>query len=549
MRHTRPAVTTARQPLWIAHLRGTQEQMGEQHGALLRAHGGWRAALAFYPELADRMLFRRARPRPARAAGRALVAAMLAELSRHRPGDYRRRSRAFMRALGLPAADARSLGVMDALQNCIDLAGRLRLGPFARDLASRMPPACSTLMVWGAASVDGALRHARNFDFPGIGVWDAAPAVVFCDPDDGLRYGFVTTRGADAVGVTAFNEAGISVTAHTRFHRQCHVSGALVVDVGHDIVRRAESIADAVRLVRRRPVASTWGLAVSSARERRAVVIETAGARVAVVEPTRDGMLACANRYRHPDMLAGQLTLTPCWAYHSDERQARLEALAAAARARGGMTDADLRAALGDDVLAQAATVQSVVIEPEARRVWVATGGCPTSWGPWMAVPWSWDEPVGAHAAAAGDGDRRTDEAFAAYVEATRIDADTHDDASALAAIERAVSLAPDRPDFRFLAGVLELRFGRLDRALAHFDAGLAHERRAFRRGQLLLWAARTAAARGDAARAAALRDELCALDHPLLARHRGAARFERERPARATLRPPVPNFLLVDAL
>ena len=51
--------------------------------------------------------------------------------------------------------------------------------------------AVATLLVQG-----GTLKHARNFDFPGIGVWDQAPEVVLCDPDEGVRYGFVTSRGA-----------------------------------------------------------------------------------------------------------------------------------------------------------------------------------------------------------------------------------------------------------------------------------------------------------------------------------------------------------------
>ena len=78
---------------------------------------------------------------------------------------------------------------------------------------------CSSLAVWGDATVDGELRHARNFDFPGATMWDTAPAVVFCEPTDGLRYGFVTTRGVDAPGITCFNEAGLTLTVHTRFHR------------------------------------------------------------------------------------------------------------------------------------------------------------------------------------------------------------------------------------------------------------------------------------------------------------------------------------------
>ena len=78
------------------------------------------------------------------------------------------------------------------------------------------------------------MLHARNFDFPGVGLWDSGPVVVFCTPEKGLRYGFITTRGADAVGVSAFNEAGLTLTMHTRFHSEVVLKGTGVLDLGHE---------------------------------------------------------------------------------------------------------------------------------------------------------------------------------------------------------------------------------------------------------------------------------------------------------------------------
>src|SRR5271154_877286 len=78
---------------------------------------------------------------------------------------------------------------------------------------------CSTAIAWGDATIDGELVFGRNFDFPGIGVWDAAPAFVVCAPDAGQHYGFFTTRGADTPVVTVVNEAGLVFAPHTRWHR------------------------------------------------------------------------------------------------------------------------------------------------------------------------------------------------------------------------------------------------------------------------------------------------------------------------------------------
>src|SRR5204862_5662656 len=140
---------------------------------------------------------------------------------------------------------------------------------------------------------------------PGIGVWDAAPAFVVGVPDRGQRYGFFTTRGADTAVVTVVNEAGLVLAPHTRWHRDVMWGGAMIVDVVHDIARRAETLADAIRIVNERPTSSSWGIAIGSARERAACVLELAGPHVDVVRPRGD-YLTCTNRYRTETLQAGE---------------------------------------------------------------------------------------------------------------------------------------------------------------------------------------------------------------------------------------------------
>lgn len=558
-------------PLAVIRLRGTQEQMGEQHGRALLSLGGHDALVRFYAELPERLILRidsRTAPRSmARKGAATLKDLLLLRMQRQRPAAYLARTRAFMEALGLPANHARYLNVMDVFQNIVGVVGRLGLGPFSRKAIDAAVPACSTLMVWGDASEGGQLRHARNFDFPGVGVWDRGPALVFCEPDEGLRYGFATTRGADTPGVSAFNEAGITVTAHTRFHRDVSFDGAAVVDIGHDIARRAETIADAVAIVRERRVASTWGLAVSSAREHRAVVIETTARTVAVVEPKpgQGDHLSCANRYRHPDTQVGQLAGSSAWDAHSTGRQGRLEALVAHARPAGGMTAVDLQHALGDHVdpsapdapracgaiVHQPCTVKSIVVEPEERAIHISVAPAPTGRGPYARIAWEWDGEVGGVEALEVQTpvvSTEAERAFEIFTEATRRDRQFDDWRGALAMIEQAIELQPDDPSYRFLAGTLRLRTPDRAAALAHFERGLATETIPLRRGQLLLWGSRAADATGDPARASALRAELLAMDHDSLVAHRARARAEDRRPYDLDKRRIEINLLLNDA-
>ena len=537
-------------PLLVLDVGGSERDIGRAHGELVRGHGGADALLEFYPELPQHLLLgglERGAERVVRRLGRPLLEGALRRLERARPATFRARTEAFFGALGRPE-QARFLTVMDVFQNVVGLAGRLPVGGFGR-MARSATPMCSTSVVWGAASVDGTLRHARNFDFPGIGVWDPTPVVVFVSPDEpgALRHGFVTTRGADVPGVTVFNEAGIVLTAHTRFHRDVTFDGAAVVDVGHEIARRARTIADAIRIVRERRVASTWGLCVSSASERRAVVLELHAGGAEVVEPRAgEGFLTCANRYRHPRMQVGEVAASPAWAEHSDARERRMRELLEAAGARGGATVEDLWALLDDHqdpdapgiarsaggVVRSASTVQSVVVEPEAGAIWVSVGRVPASAGPWQRIEWRWDG-AGARMVApeSARGGRPVEPAMEAFVEAVRVDVGTHDKPAASAAIERAVALAPADASLRLLAGGLALRLGRIVDARVHFEAGLDTERAPFRRGQLLLWASRAADVAGDAPRAADLRSQLAGTTDPRLRLARADAAREARRP------------------
>jgi hypothetical protein len=569
-------------PLWIARVAGDQETMGRQHGALVAGAAGVERLLAYYPEMPERLLVGDRRS-PRHRALRRLVTlgkeVALRRLDRDRPAELRARSRAFMAAAGRPESDARFVGVMDLFQNIVGLAARLEVGPFrarARAIAAAAAvPACSTVIAWGPTTADGSVLHARNFDFPGIGAWDAAPALILCAPDRGIRYGFVAARGADVPCVTVFNEAGITVTSHTRFHREVGLGGAAVIDLVHDLGRRAETLADAARIAAERPSASTWGLAVSSARERRAITIELCAGLARVVEPAPGATyLTCANRYRHPDMQPGEAAASVAWAIHSDTRERRLRGLVEAAG--GGLTAADLLGFLADredpadpgvrrhlgGVLAQPANVHTVVVEPDTSSLVVGVGPAPVCDGPFVRVRFDWTGPVGAwelggDLAAAGltatpvavPGVART-EASGHVAAAMREEQSTHDPAAIAAALERAIAAAPDDPTLRLAVAVVHMARGDAGRALGHVRAGLVRETVAYRRGQLLLWGSRAALALRDDDGARSWWDELDRLAGPAdeLDELRARSRADRRRPRQWRSRRPDPRLFMLDA-
>ncbi|MGE5181239.1 MAG: hypothetical protein ACM31C_04220, partial [Acidobacteriota bacterium] len=222
----------------MARLVGTQEQMGAQHGRLAADDAA--RLFGFYRTMPERALgggMTGVAGAAARAVIRTVATTWQARLARERPPELAARTRAFVDAVlaARPdAGDARTaalaIATMDSLQNCVSLVARAKLGPFSNPLAARAAaaavPACSTVVAWGDATATGELLFARNFDFPGIGVWDAAPSFVTCVPARGQKYGFFATRGADTPVVTVVNEAGLVFAPHTRWHRGVTFGGA-----------------------------------------------------------------------------------------------------------------------------------------------------------------------------------------------------------------------------------------------------------------------------------------------------------------------------------
>jgi hypothetical protein len=554
----------------MARLTGTQEQMGAQHGRL--AAGDAKRLFEFYRTMPERALAGDATA-ASRFVVRQLSTAWQARLARSRPAELAARTRAFVDAatpgLEMSPRDRKviawTMATMDSMQNCVSLAARAQLGPFANSMTARATaaavPACSTVIAWGSATADGELLFGRNFDFPGVGVWDQASSFVVCVPDRGQRYGFFAARGADAPVVTVVNEAGLVLAPHTRWHRDVTWGGAMIVDVVHEIARRAETLEDAIRIARERPASSSWGIAVGSAREKSAIVIELAGPHLEVVRPPQGReYLLCTNRYRSEAMQRGQLAGSHAWSHHSDHREQRLRALVEGRTAP--LRPQDLLGFLGNrvdhaapgqrrhfgSILAQPTNVHAVAIAPALRQGIVGIDRAPCCEGAVAELTWEWDGPAGGwelgDPAPSGFTARVIDEVLAPHApatihvrEAVRVFEQQHDVTAARASIERAIAVEPDDPSLRLAAAWLALEGGAHDRSVIHVHAGLALETEPYRRGQLLACGAR--AAKDDPALRQRWLDEL---DR---ATCEGASELRRRARRRAPLKT---NLLMADA-
>ena len=263
----------------------------------------------------------------------------------------------------------------------------------------------------------------------------------------------------------------------------------------------------------------------------------------------------------------GQVCPFPAWSAHADGRRQRLESIARWGLERTGLSLHDLIAALGDtgeeadqragSILAQAISVTSVVFEPEARRMVLSVGDCPTGFGPYTTVDWSWDSPVGLREIIPTDlvAPRKrfptpnVDAGHALWRQAVRAAYDRHDDAEQLTLIESAIAQDPEAPSYRLMAGLLRLRQRDWSTAIQHLESGILNSKEPFRTGQFHLWIARVYAVMGHFDAARQHRAMLSALEGPHLdSLHALAAQDEHTPVSARRLARLVYSLDLVDA-
>lgn len=528
-------------PLLEIRLKGTQAQMGAQYGEMMAAEGSYRDLLEFYPRMAEAMLLgglpRRMRKGPARRIAEGLLGLAVKSLLKNRNEEYAARMQAMLAAANLAPDLGRHMLVMDVLQNSIGVLGQVGLlhGHTNRPLVHALG-ACTSAVVFNSMSADGELMHARNFDFPGVGIWDKSPTIVYCTPDKGLPYGYIGSRGADVPGVTAFNAEGLTVTFHTRFHKDVDFNATGVIDLGHDIIRRSRTIKDVIDIVANCRVASTWGIMVTSAREKNAAVIETTAKKCRVTWATAD-CHAQTNHYLHDDLGEGEIATSNAWTSYTVDRLRLVNSYYKTLRDKGGATLFDMQRLLGADVEADAPeqqralgslighvlSVKSVVFKLQSGLLSLSVGEAPTGYGPFYdhRVDWSGaalkrvdvtKEKLTEMPAHYGSG--KSAEAYEHFKKGYLLDFEGAPLSGIHQEISEAARLAPQDPSLHFLLGALALE-GRDNRAgLDHFALCARIEKSAYRKGQALLWAARSAAALGQKTDAAEYRRELFALDH-----------------------------------
>lgn len=329
--------------------------------------------------------------------------------------------------------------------------------------------------------------HARNVDFWGMEYWQPNATLVFVEPldehgkPDGFRYASVSDLGEIFAGTTGINERGLVITTHLNVSRDVVLLGGKlhlspvsllsravfgppnqpqvsVLRVVETVLRRAETVKDAVSLIAEFRTAGAWSFMLSDPGGGRAVVGINARDQTAT-----HGAQVLTNLY--PDAAMHQRELIPArgpveGARLRYERASALVAAhaadmdvsraAAILRDRYDSASGEVRLASANSVLSPDASQSIVFVTSQGGdpTLWVAfphaNGLTPAPLAPYFSMPfWAGFDPVGCPNGCLG-GELRyepdpLDESATAYARAISRRVDYDDDAGALA-ILRAIA-------------------------------------------------------------------------------------------------------------
>ena len=245
---------------------------------------------------------------------------------------------------------------------------------------------CTSIAAWGAATaetLEGKLVVGRNLDYSGAEQYIPHPLLVLYEPDDGQRYIAVTSSGVPTAGITAMNESGITVAVHVNYQLDCAPSsGISMINIANEVVRRARSLEEAIDIAGEYPAAAGFTLFITSGDERKAVTVEYSGKRIAIRRPEGKSMMVQSNHYSDPKLGKREIQLRRILDCTHCRMERGMELLE---EQHGTIGPQEVATILGDrfdpyagreralgNVISRSATVASVVMVPEDRRIYIA---------------------------------------------------------------------------------------------------------------------------------------------------------------------------------
>jgi len=249
-------------------------------------------------------------------------------------------------------------------------------------LANMMLVGCSSFATWNAASADSQLLVGRNFDFYVGDEFAKKKIIAFYRPERGIPFMSVIWGGFTGV-VSGMNLEGLTVTINANKSSIPFGAATPVSLVAREILQYASTIDEAVAIARKRNMFVSESFLISSARDRKAVVIEKTPEDLDVYDPQSDRIL-CTNHYQSKGLAEQELNREQKAQSASLYRYERLADLmqenipltpfkaASMLRDYRGKQNEDI-GLTNEKAMNQFIAHHSIIFQPEQRKVWVST--------------------------------------------------------------------------------------------------------------------------------------------------------------------------------
>ena len=533
--------------LRIVFLRGSARERGRQLGEHLRSEAELaRRQFSFwldFPFLIARNRLPQLPPAAWRNVARLIEGLLLRPIARHQYEAAAEGARGMAEAFGgLDDGSPDPIGRLVRAHAVYDAINALGSLPFTKK-ASAARLGCSSLVLLPRFTSSRELLHGRNFDLPPFGDVED-PLLCVHRPSDGLAHVSLHHGGGWTPGITATNEAGLTLGVHQNYTRRVSTERHPVVGVAQELIERCTSLSDAVELLHQRPTAAGWTFIVSDAKSGRAAAIEMDAEGAAALYPP-GAFLSVANCYRTTKDVH-EYAFTGALREHNWCRLARLNQMAR--EHAGAHTPESLASALGDhqdaydvgrrrpygNVVSALHNLDAVITSPGNDALYVAVGKAPRNCA---------DGYVGLSLSALFEGrvvslpslpSPLSSGDFRASLESASDAARAHfhdgDSEAALSHLEEASARAPDEPMHRLMRGTLLLAAERPDEAAQALEGCIDEETSPYRKGLSALMLARARHRLGQRREAEALYARVPALAGSVDENLREMAARERAR-------------------
>jgi hypothetical protein len=286
------------------------------------------------------------------------------------PERYRNAYAEFAKASGVPLKQVwDAVTVPDATLRLVSLLYRTEAGP---DLPKSF--GC-TSVIWNTGSA--SVLHGRNLDYEGVGLWDRDQVIMHVLPTEGLAYVALMALGAHAPGITAFNEAGLTLAIHQLNLNDTQAHATPIAVISAEVIRNSRSIDDAIAIIKGFPRTAGWAYVLSQGHDR--ATVETSASEVAIRRSSVPFFYQ-TNHVSSPALAKHEIFYDPAARLDSFSRAETLEQFSKTPEAKMHATPEGVVRLLGERHRAAAGTIsklfniQSVVMNASKRRLWIGVG-------------------------------------------------------------------------------------------------------------------------------------------------------------------------------